>query len=435
MQNALVVAALYASPGLGTAGPRPSVALLERGEIGGNHTWCFYESDLSPAMRRQVDPFVSHRWSSYEVRFPGFRRRLHTPYAMIASVRLRAVVLALLAGRDGVLAWEHAQVDRVAPGMVHLADGRTVRGATVVDARGADGAGARGGYQKFYGQEITLHEPHGLEWPLVMDATVPQYDGFRFMYVLPLSGRRALVEDTSFSDRPHLDVAQRQQAIAAWLRRHGWRAQAVTRTEQGVLPMPWRMPDPPTRAAAGIVHGGYRGGWFHPGTGYSLPLAAELAVLAATTPAARLPAAAAAARGQLQRRARFCCLLNRLLFHAYPAAARRNIFARFFGLPEPTIRRFFALRLTGGDKLRLLSGRPPRGLSPSHWRAAHGGRARLAAGADSHLPAAERAAQHSRREPHGSGTAPGFDRPDADAVDDRRKRQRGPGRGAAQSCP
>ena len=386
LQNALVVAALYAAPGLATGGAPRSVALLERAAIGGNHTWCFYESDLAPAMRRQVEPFISHRWSSYEVRFPGFRRRLRTPYAMIASRRLRATVLKLLTGRNGALAWEQAPVDRVAPGMVRLADGREVRGAAVIDARGADGGGARCGYQKFYGQEVTLREPHGLQWPLVMDATVPQHDGFRFMYVLPLSPYRALVEDTSFSDGPHLDVAQRQRAIAAWLRRHGWRSQAVTRTEQGVLPMPWQMPDPPDRLAGGVVLGGYRGGWFHPGTGYSLPLAGEMATLAATTPPARLPAVAAAARRQLQRRARFCCLLNRLLFHAYPPAARRNVFARFYRLPEPTIRRFFALRLTASDRLRLLGGRPPRGLSLRHWHAAHTGSDTGAAGAGEPQP-------------------------------------------------
>ena len=373
LQNALIVAALFAAPGIRSAQPAPSVALLERATIGGNHTWCCYASDLSPAMRRQVAPLVSRRWHGYEVRFPGYRRRLHTPYFMIASARLRRVVHDLLAARGDALLWEHAPVARLSPGRVVLEDGRTVAGQTVIDARGAHRHPADCGYQKFYGEEVTLRDPHGLQWPLVMDATVPQQDGFRFMYVLPLSPRSALIEDTSFSDGPHLDEEQRRGGIAAWMQRHGWRVQAVTRTEQGVLPMPWRMPAPAALADAGVVRGGYGGGWFHPGTGYSLPQAAELAALVATTPAADLPAAAAAARRALQRRARFCCLLNRLLFQAYPPEARRNIFERFFRLPEPTIRRFFSMRLDGADKVRLLGGRPPRGLSPRRWRAALAG--------------------------------------------------------------
>ena len=247
-------------------------------------------------------------------------------------------------------------------------------GSALIDARGAHRHAESCGYQKFYGEEVTLEAPHELDRPLVMDATVPQQDGFRFMYVLPLSPRRALIEDTSFSDGPELDVEQRRAGIAAWMAGHGWRPAAVLRSERGVLPMPWRMPAAPApRPVPGVIRGGYGGGWFHPGTGYSLPQAAELAALVATTPLPHLGTAAAAARRHLQRRARFCCMLNRLLFQAYPPAARRNIFERFFRLPEATIRRFFSMQLRGTDKIRLLAGRPPRGLSPRHWRASVAG--------------------------------------------------------------
>ena len=373
LQNALVATALFGAPGMADGRTPPRTALLERTTIGGNHTWCCYESDLSAAMRRQVAPLVSRRWAGYEVRFPGYRRRLATPYLMIASAHLRRVIRNLLGARPDALVWEHAPVARLEPGRVLLDDGRQVAGTTVIDARGAGRHAEHCGFQKFYGEEVTLEVPHGLDRPLVMDATVPQRDGFRFMYVLPLSPRRALVEDTSFSDGPELDVEQRRAGIAAWMARHGWRPAAVTRSERGVLPMPWRMPAPAPQPVPGVIRGGYGGGWFHPGTGYSLPQAAELAALVATTPMTHLCAAAAAARRHLQRRARFCCMLNRLLFQAYPPEARRNIFERFFRLPEPTIRRFFSMRLRGTDKIRLLGGRPPRGLSPRRRRAPGGG--------------------------------------------------------------
>ena len=373
LQNALVATALFGAPGMAPGGTPPRTALLERTTIGGNHTWCCYESDLSPAMRRQVAPLVSRRWAGYEVRFPGYRRRLATPYLMIASEHLRRVVRNLLSGRQDALVWEHAPVARLEPGRALLDDGREVAGHAVIDARGAGRHAEHCGYQKFYGEEVILEAPHGLDRPLVMDATVPQRDGFRFMYVLPLSPRRALIEDTSFSDGPELDVEQRRAGIAAWMAHHRWRPGAVTRTERGVLPMPWRMPEPAPQAVPGVIRGGYGGGWFHPGTGYSLPQAAELAALAATTPITHLCRAAGAARHHLQRRARFCCMLNRLLFQAYPPEARRNIFERFFRLPEPTIRRFFSMRLRGTDKIRLLAGRPPRGLSPRRRRAAGAG--------------------------------------------------------------
>lgn len=371
LQNALIVAALRPA---GAALAWPRVALVERGAVGGNHTWCFFGGDLSPAMQQRVAPFVTRSWPCYEVRFPGYRRTLNTPYFMISSARLRSAVRELLAARGGGVLWEGAAVDSLRGAALRLRDGRRVRARLVIDARGGHppdaphASGGACGYQKFYGQEVTLREPHGLTRPIVMDATVPQYDGFRFMYVLPLGARRALLEDTTFSDGPELDEERRGHGIGAWLQRRGWRVARVDRTERGVLPMPLR-PPPPAAAAAGVLTGGYRGGWFHPATGYSLPLAAELAELVAATPAPALPAAAAAARRRLRRRARFCCLLNRLLFQGYPEAARRAVFARFYRLPEPTIRRFYRMRLRWSDRLRILGGRPPRGLSLRGWRA------------------------------------------------------------------
>jgi len=366
LQNALIVAALHGHGAAPGAGAWRRLALVEQEAVGGNHTWCFYGGDLSPAMQRSIGPFIAHCWRDYEVRFPGYRRVLGTPYFMISSRRLRSAVRTMLSAR-GALLWERAPVRHLESTTLHLVDGRRLDARMVIDARGARTPDTECGYQKFFGQEVTLRAPHGLTRPIVMDATVDQHDGFRFMYVLPLGERRALLEDTTFSDGPELDVEQRRDGIAAWLRRHGWEVATVKRTERGVLPMPLRMP-PPEVAASGVVHGGYGGGWFHPGTGYSLPLAAELAELVATSPAAALEEVAAAARLRLQRRARFCCLLNRLLFRGYPPSARRAVFARFFRLPEPTIRRLFSLRLSRRDKIRILGGRPPPGLSLRHWR-------------------------------------------------------------------
>ncbi len=360
LQSGLIVAAVSGSGSVG------AVALAERERIGGNHTWCFHAGDLSPAMRRHVDPFVAYRWSSYEVRFPGYRRVLDTPYAMISSERLRLQVLSMLEKRAGSMACEQMPADMDGAGTVRLADGRTLAARTVVDARGAGRAAVPCGWQKFYGEEIILRRGHGLTRPIVMDATVAQRDGYRFMYVLPLAPERALVEDTSFSDGPELDEDERRWRIAEWLREQGWEALRVERTERGVLPMPMAETpaDPPSLfAGSSVVTGGYRGGWFHPGTGYSLPLAAELAELIATTPADALRDAVAAAARERRRRARFCHLLNRLLFRWYPPEARRGIFERFYRLPEPTIARYYAMRLRPGDKIRILGGRPPAGLS------------------------------------------------------------------------
>ncbi len=290
LQSSLIVAALYGHRAAPAAGPgSPRLAVLEAGRIGGNHTWSFYESDLSAAMLCCVAP--------------------------------RRAVLDMCAALGDATVCERTPVRALTPHRATLHDGRVLPAAVLLDARGAEPPPVECGYQKFYGEEITLRAPHALACPIVMDATVDQDDGFRFMYVLPLGARRILLEDTSFSDSAELDIDDRRSRIVAWMRSHGWHPQALERSEQGVLPMPLHAAAPPPDD--GIIRGGYRGGWFHPGTGYSLPLAAELAELVelvATSSPAALPAAVARARRRRCRRARICLFLNRLLFRGYPPA-------------------------------------------------------------------------------------------------------------------
>ena len=105
-----------------------------------------------------------------------------------------------------------------------------------------------------------------------MDATVPQRDGFRFVYVLPFAPDRLLIEDTYYSDRLELDVAATRELVAPICRPQGWTIAEVLREETGVLPIAlggdieafWA-------EAAGVPRSGLRAALFHPTTGYSLP--------------------------------------------------------------------------------------------------------------------------------------------------------------------
>jgi len=115
---------------------------------------------------------------------------------------------------------------------------------------------------------------------------------------------------------------------------------------------------------------GYRGGFFHPVTGYSLPLAVRVAQAIAGARNSQAARAAVTALGRaLTPQQRFGRLLNRLTFEGLPPAARRGAFERFYRLPASTITRFYASRSTVADRARVLLGRPPAGLS---WRGLFG---------------------------------------------------------------
>lgn len=362
LQNSLIALALL------RARPAARIAMVEKDALlGGNHTWCFHAADVPDDAAAVLAPLVEFAWPGYEVRFHGFARQLDSPYAGFTSQRLHAVVAAAL-DRPGCRLLTRQAVVRVGAEQVELADGSSLQAPLVVDARGPEPAKSRGraGYQKFLGRELRLSAAHGIERPLVMDATVPQRGGFRFFYVLPIAADRLLVEDTRFADRPELEPSELRAEIDGWLAARGLQVAEVLREEIGLLPMPWsgRGPLAVPAPGAGPLLGGDRGGWLHPATGYSLPVALRLATTLAAVPTGQpwRPAVAALVRS-VRPQVRFAQLLNRLLFRWFLPEGRSDVFRRFYRLPEPSIRRFYALRTTFGDRLRLLGGRPPAGLS------------------------------------------------------------------------
>lgn len=362
LQNALIALALL------DATPSARVALVECGpRLGGEHTWCFHADDVPDAARVFLEPLVEFRWAGYDVRFAGAERRLDSAYAGFTSARLHQHVAAVL-DRPGCQLLTGTRAVAVGAHHVGLDTGVELVAPLVVDARGPEVAPARGraGYQKFVGRELQFTAPHRLSRPVVMDATVPQQDGFRFFYLLPTAADRLLVEDTRFADGPALDRPALRGAIDAYVAARGLAVARVLREEEGVLPMPWSGPGPavPSATGAGPLLGGYRGGWLHPATGYSLPVALQLALaLAQVPPGGAWQQRVAALARELRRQVRFAQLLNRLLFRWFLPADRSAIFRRFYAMPETTIRRFYALRTTFGDRLRILGGRPPAGLS------------------------------------------------------------------------
>jgi lycopene beta-cyclase len=358
--------------------PQARVAMVERAErFGGNHLWCFHGSDVSDPVRRALGSAVTRRWSRSRVQFWNGERYFDQPYYGVESRALDAWLRQ--PSTQAFTPYLEHSASEITKNTVTLDSGEVLRARLVVDSRGPDVAEVGGtGYQKFHGIEL-LVEPlggdrHGKSPSLIeadtatlMDARVDQTDGFRFFYVLPFSNpgdavQRLFVEETFFSGSPALQSDASRERILEYVEALGYRVLAEERSEDGLLAMPYgRSPKPTFRAP---LIAGYAGGWFHPGTGYSFPVAARLAEhIARTEPEAVFDADYARLASKHQSQVRYTKWLNRLLFNAFPADARWNVLERFHRLPEDTIRRFYALELSSEDKAKILCGRPPRGLS------------------------------------------------------------------------
>jgi len=340
--------------------PQLDVRILEpQGVLGGDHTWSFFEPDLTAAQRAWMEPLIAHRWPGYSVRFPGHVRRLGVGYCSVTSARFNAVLSEALSGR--VITGAAATV---APTSVLLTDGRRLNARAVIDGRGPLAMPDLSlGFQKFVGLEVRLSAPHGLAEPIIMDASVSQDGGYRFVYTLPLDERTLLIEDTRYTDGDDLDHAVFREGVTRYAAAQGWMIETVVREEHGVLPVALDGDLPAHfRRHGPTALSGLRAGLFHPTTGYSLPDAVRLADKLAAAPPD--PGQTLSARIQTHAlgvwKARgFYRLLNRMLFRAAQPERRYRILERFYRLPEPLIARFYAARSTAFDKVRILSGKPP----------------------------------------------------------------------------
>lgn len=344
--------------------PQLALLIVEQGErLGGNHTWSFFQTDLSQQQFQWLTPLIRHRWDQYEVRFPNLRRSFSSTYCSTDSERLHQHISALLPPEAIRTA---TSIATVGASKLTLSAGETLLARCIIDCRGpAPSPYLALCFQKFTGQVMRLTAPHNLPGPIIMDATVAQENNYRFLYTLPLTPTQVLVEDTRYSDTHQLNPEADRGAIQNYIASLGWQAAELIKEEQGVLPVTlggnikafWD-------STEGIPRLGLRAALFHATTGYSLPDAVQTAELLARHPEALTSSAKAY---QLIRshsiehfhQQRFLHLLNRMLFIAAEPNNRYTVMQRFYRLKQALIERFYAGKLLTTDKMRILMGRPP----------------------------------------------------------------------------
>lgn len=347
--------------------PELRVAIIEAGPaIGGDHTWSSFGLDINEEQRRWTQPLFAHRWDSYSVRFPKHSRTLNVGYGSSNSQRLAREVAKALPPAN---IFTGVPVAALSPTSVTLADQRVLICNAVIDGRGQNKTHNKAGaldlrWQKFLGQEVELAQPHGLAGPIIMDATVPQHDGYRFVYTLPFGPRHVLIEDTYFSDGRDLAPELLRRHIADYAVSQGWQITSVIREEAGILPLAigGDIAAFLDEGVPGVARVGLAAGLFNPVTGYSFPDAVRMADMVAALPAFDAATIHRACRDHAIRvwnsRGMYR-ILNRMLFLAAHDEERRTIMERFYEHPDELVGRLYAAEYRWNDWPKVLSGRPP----------------------------------------------------------------------------
>ena len=348
--------------------PKLKITLIDaNSEIAGDHTWSFNLNDIDTELQKWVRPFIAHQWDAYDVKFPTRQRTLNITYCTGNSETLKSCVRPLIdSGRLSLKL--NSRVQDIGEDIVFLEGGEEIQSALILDARGFEPNPERYlGYQKFVGHVIRTEQPHGVERPIIMDATVPQLGGYRFVYCLPYSDTELLVEDTYYTDGADMKSQEVDARIRDYIESQlNITSYEVARRETGILPITIAI-KPDVYAPMSI---GIRGGYYHAVTGYSFPDAAKVAdklahqILSLVNGGQKITNRNLQLAMQNMQREhysseRFFRLLNRMLFRAAKPQERYMVLQRFYGLGEGLIERFYAGDLTWRDKVRILIGKPP----------------------------------------------------------------------------
>jgi len=221
----------------------PRTVILEsRSHYFNDRTWCFWD-DGSAHLRE----LVQHRWPMVTLTHEGRQVSVDchtTPYAMIPAENFYAHAIAKLGNTARVtLAMNEPVIGepRKEGGLWRVETRCGSRYAKrLIDTRPqrVPERGAAVLWQSFCGHEIECRadrfDPDVAE---LMDFLPSKNGRIIFLYLLPFSPRRALVEVTVFAPDP-LGSGELAEELAAFIRRQvGDSNYAVLRSEQGVLPM------------------------------------------------------------------------------------------------------------------------------------------------------------------------------------------------------
>ena len=257
----------------GSRCPRTQV-IESRTAYTNDRTWCFWGERSSAA------PYaIQHRWQTMQVVNAGNSVSFNcgsTPYHMLAAHDFYAAAQAWIDRQPNIAlrlgtAVVGEPVRCAADGMWHIrTSAGDVTARAVVDTRPIQPPRRDGAvlWQSFYGQEIECSVP--VFNPLsvdLMNFLAPDPRHVQFVYLLPVTPTRALIEVTVFGAAPLAPQELKAQLEAAVAQRVGGASFTTLRREHGILPM--GLNAAPRATHESCVRVGLMAGGARPSTGYA----------------------------------------------------------------------------------------------------------------------------------------------------------------------
>jgi lycopene beta-cyclase len=336
---------------------RPEIDLLiveESEQFGGDGHHLFFDDEIVPEARPLLEPLIEHQWPGYYVAFPGFSRKLKAGCSAFGPDAVHRQMLASLKPGQYRLG---TKVVAVREDALVLDGGETVKAEGAIDARGAANQSLLELlYETRVERAYRTARPHGVDRPVLVDATVDGAAGLRFVQVMPLDPDRLLLAEASISDRVQPDP-QAADRLDDYVALRGWKGATGEAVHSATRPLPfggdfdafWRI------GGARVARLGLRGGLLHPLTGRTVADAAGAAMLLTRQPGFDGPQLHDVVEDEAKRLWRQREALRALVGGIASAApeARLGLLQRMFRLDPALLARVIAGRLSLLDRGRV----------------------------------------------------------------------------------
>jgi lycopene beta-cyclase len=352
------------------------ILILDRERKSDNdRTWCWWSKVPTP-----FDAILAHEWHTL-----AFSDALGSFSSAIAPYRyclLRAgdfySFMDAQLGQHPNVSFLQADVESIEEGetgAIVYAGGTQLSAewvfSSIPNLQNEESAGKPGLLQHFMGWWIEVdHDSFDPSSAVLMDFRVAQHNSTRFMYMLPVTKRRALVEFTVFSDTilsKHTYELALQQYIRDVLCIDDYRIEEV---EFGIIPMKLETAQK-RKEPSHVIAIGTPGGAVKPSTGYAFArIQEQTEQIARQLVQNRQPVA------RLTRSNRFA-MYDQLLLHILTKRGdlAAGIFSRLFRrVPFPLVLKFLNEQTWLGEELSVLASLPAqpfiRALLTQHWNVA-----------------------------------------------------------------
>jgi lycopene beta-cyclase len=233
---------------------------------GNDRTWCFWEDTDGP-----FESIVCKKWSNIEILKGRMQRLLPTApfeYKMIQGIDFYQYISAFAKGFDNVewIASKILSINTAHGGARVQWEGGAANADYVFSSIHGDRIQSAL-WQHFKGIVVEFDDAvFDKSVARLMDFNVPQMDATAFMYLLPMTDKKALIEYTLFSPNI-LETAEYDLVLNTYMEEH-YKGQTynIVHTEQGAIPMTTKKI---TSSTSSVISIGTMGDAVKASTGYA----------------------------------------------------------------------------------------------------------------------------------------------------------------------